>query len=76
MDKEDVVHIYIGILANVDVPRDCHTEKSKSEREKQTSCNVIYTWNLEKRYRRTYLHGRNRDTDTENEYMNTNQGKG
>ena len=44
MDKEDVVHIYIGILANVDVPRDCHTEKSKSEREKQTSCNVIYTY--------------------------------
>ena len=49
MDKEDVVHIYNGILLSnkkeqncaicrdVDGPRDCHTEWSKSEGEKQIS---------------------------------------
>ena len=49
MDKEDVVHKYNGILLSnkkerncaicrdVDEPRDCHTERSKSEREKQIS---------------------------------------
>ena len=46
MDKEDVVHIYNGILlshkktnnaicSNMDGPRDSQTEWSKSEREKQ-----------------------------------------
>ena len=47
MDKEDVAHIYNGILlshnkkrnwvicSEMDGPRDCHTEWSKSEREKQ-----------------------------------------
>ena len=47
MDKEDVVHIYNGILLShikgwnwvifrdVDGSRDCHTEWNKSEREKQ-----------------------------------------
>ena len=46
MDKEDVVHIYNGILLShkkernwvicrdMDGPRDCHTERSKTEREK------------------------------------------
>ena len=49
MDKEDVAHIYNGILLNhqkewnwvrwsdVDEPRVCHSEGSKSEREKQIS---------------------------------------
>ena len=47
MDKEDVVHVYNGILLShkkepnwvicrdVDGPRDCHTKGSKSERERQ-----------------------------------------
>ena len=49
MDKEDVVHIYNGILLShkrkwnwvicrdVDGPRVCHTEESKSARKKQIS---------------------------------------
>ena len=49
MDKEDVEHTYKGILLNhkkelnwvicrdVDQPGVCHTEGSKSEREKQMS---------------------------------------
>ena len=63
MDKESVVHIYNGILLShkkeqnsaicrdVDGPRDCHTESSKSEREKQISYNIEYMWNVEKWYR-------------------------
>ena len=60
MDKEVVVHIYNGILLShkeewncaicrhMDGPRDCHTEWSKLEREKQISYNITYMWNLEK----------------------------
>ena len=32
-------------------------------------------WNLEKRYRRTSLQGRNRDTDVENKRMASKGGK-
>ena len=51
MDKDDVVHIYNGILlghkkewnnpicSNMDGPRDCHTEWSQTEKDKyMTSC--------------------------------------
>ena len=52
-------------------PRECHTEWSKSEREKQISYNNAYMWNLEKCYRCSYLQSRNRDTDVENKCMDT-----
>ena len=73
-----MVHINNGILLSqkkewnnaicrdVDRPTDCHTEWSKSEREKPTSYSIVYKWNLEKQYRWTYLQSRNRDTDVEN----------
>ena len=32
----------------MDGPRGCHTEGSKSKREKQVSYNKAYIWNLEK----------------------------
>ena len=62
MDKEDVVHIYHsnGILlshkkewnnaiySDMDGPRDCHTEWSKSDRERQISYDITYMWNLRK----------------------------
>ena len=63
MGKEDVVHIYNGILLghknelncatcrDVDGSRVCHTERSKSERQKQISYINTYMWNLEKWYR-------------------------
>ena len=53
-----MTHIYNGILlshkkkwnwvicSEVDGPRDCHTESSKSEREKQILCANTYIWNL------------------------------
>ena len=37
-----------AICRDVDGLRDCHTEQSKSETEKQTSYNTAYMWNLEK----------------------------
>ena len=59
MDKEDVVHIYNGILllshknernnaicSNMDGPRDDHTKESKSERERQIPYGITYMWNL------------------------------
>ena len=87
MDKEEVVHIYNGILLNhkkgknwvicwdVDGSRDCHTEWGKSEREKQISYINTCIWNLEKRYRWTGLQGRSWDTDIENKHMDTKGGK-
>ena len=53
-----MVHIYNGILlshknewnnaicSNMDGPKDYHTEWSKSDRERQTPCNITYMWNL------------------------------
>ena len=58
MDKEDVVHIYNGILlshkkelnnaicSNMDRPRDYHIKQSKSERERQIPYDITYIWNL------------------------------
>ena len=60
MDKEDVVHIYNGILlghkkeqnnaicSNMDGPRDCHTKWSKSDTERRISYDIAYMWNLKK----------------------------
>ena len=53
-----MVHIYNGILlghkknqnnaicSNMDGPRDCHTEWSKSDRERQIPYDITYMWNL------------------------------
>ena len=83
LDKEDVVHVYNGILfshkkernwvicRDVDGPGDCHTEQSKSEREKQILYTNVYMWNLNNWYRQSYLQGRGGDTDVENKRMDT-----
>ena len=88
MDKEDVLHIYNGILLShkkewnsvicrdMDGPRECYTEWSKSEREKQILYNNAYMWNLEKWYRWSYLQSRNRDTEVENKCMDTKEERG
>ena len=61
MEKEDVAHIYNGILLShkkkqnwvicieVDGPRLCHAEWSKSEREKQILYANTHIWNLKKK---------------------------
>ena len=60
MDKAYVVHIYNRILlslkrkqnnaicSNKDGPRDCHTEWSKSDTERQISYDIVYMQNLNK----------------------------
>ena len=85
--KKNVVHVYNGILLShkkewnwvicrdVNGPRDCHTEESKSEGEKQILYINACMWNLEKRYRWTGLQGKNRDTDVENKRIDTKVGK-
>ena len=54
MDKEDVVYIYNWILfsykkeqnnavcSNMDEPRDCHTEWSKSDTKRQMKHDIAY----------------------------------
>ena len=61
MDKEDVVHIYNGLLlshkkerncvicSQVDGPRICQSEVSQ-KKEKHISYINAYIWNLEKLY--------------------------
>ena len=61
MDKEDMVHVYNTILinhqkewnkamdpccSNMNGPRKCHTEWSKSDREGKISYDIPYLWNL------------------------------
>ena len=58
MDKEDVLHIYNGILlshekeqnnvicSNMDATRDYHTKWNKSERERQIPYDITYMWVL------------------------------
>ena len=58
----------------MDGPRDCHTEWSKSERERQVSCDIDYMGNLKKGYKWTYLQNRNRVT--ENLWLPRMKGRG
>ena len=39
-----------AICSHMDGPRDCHTESSKSDRERQIYDNT-YMWNLKERYK-------------------------
>ena len=77
-----MVHMYNGILlshkkewnnaicSNMDGPRDCHTEWSKSDWERQIY-DITYVWNLKKGYKWIYLQNRNRVADVENKLMVT-----
>ena len=70
MDKEDVVHIYNGILFNhkkeqnnvtcshMDGPRDYHTKWSKSDRERQILYDITCMWYLKNntKEKRTHRH--------------------
>ena len=59
MDKEEVAHIYSGILlshkkeqnnaicGNIDLPRDCHTEWRESDRGRQIY-DITYMWTHKK----------------------------
>ena len=54
---------------------ECHTEKGKSEREKQILHINTYTWNLGKWHRQSCLQSRNIDTDIGNLCVDTRGDK-
>ena len=87
MNKEVVVHVHNAILlshkkkqnwvilSDVDKPRVCQTEWSKSEGEIQILYIYTYVWNLEKWYWWTYLQDKNQDADAEKGLVDT-EGEG
>ena len=86
MDKEDVVHIYNiislshktewsnTICSNMNGPRDCHTEWSKSERERE----IWYCLYVEskKGYKWAHLQNRDRVTGVKNQLKVTRDKEG
>ena len=52
-------------------PRDCHTEWSKSDRERQISYDITYMWNLKNDTNELIYKTENRLTDLENKLMVT-----
>ena len=81
MDKEVVVHIHNGILLiykkehiwvrsnEVDEPRVCYAEWSKSERERQLQYINTYIWNIERWYWWAYMQDNNGKADTKNRLL-------
>ena len=56
-------------------PREYYTKWSKSDRERQMSYDITYTWNLKKWYKWTYLQNINRLTDIEKKLEVTKGGR-
>ena len=87
MDKEDVVHLYNGILSvhkkewnnaicsNMDGPRDYYIKRSKSEKDKH-HMTQLYSESKKKWHKWTYLQNRNRLIDIENKSMVTEGERG
>ena len=50
MEYDSAIKITVNnvICNNMDGPRDHYTERSKSDREKQITCDIAYIWNLKK----------------------------
>ena len=63
-----------AVCSHMDGPRDCHTEWSKSEKNKYHD--IVYMWNLKKCHKWTYLQNRNRLTDIDNKLMVTKGERG
>ena len=53
----------------MDGPGDCHTDWSKSEREKQIPYINAHIWNLKRWYRWFYLQIRNTDVENKHGYQ-------
>ena len=70
MDYYSAIKKNIWVSPNeVDEPKACYTEWSKSEREKQIPYINTYIWNLERWYWWAYLQGSSRDADRENKLV-------
>ena len=87
MDKEDVVHIYNGILlshkkewnnaiySNMDGPRDYHTKWSKSDGERQISYVITSMWNLVKNDTNELIYKTETDSQISKSNLWTPKGK-
>ena len=85
MDKEDVVHIYSGILFSYKRNKFESTEvrwmnlepviQNEVTQKEKNKCNIAYMWSLEKWYRWTYLQRRNRVSDIENNRVVSSGGR-
>ena len=62
-----------AICSSMDGPRDYHSKWSKSDRERQTSYNIIYMWNPTKWYKLTYCKA---ETDSQTSQTNLGLPKG
>ena len=69
---------HIWVTSNkVDETGSYYTEWSKSERERQILYINAYIWNLEGRYRQSYMQGSKGDTDVKNRFVDTvGEGEG
>ena len=56
----DIKRMKYAIFRDMDKPRDCHTEWTESDTERQISYDVTNIWNLKKEYKWTYLQNRSR----------------
>ena len=76
MDKEYVVYIYNGLLlilkkewnnvicSNMDGPKECYIERTKSDREGETSYGTPYMWNLKRNDTNEFTYKIERDPQT------------
>ena len=89
MDKEDVVHIYDGILlrhwkewnnaiwSNMYGPRECHTKWNQSDRRGEISYDIPYIWNLKRNdTNELILNRKSIFPDLENEFIVAGDGAG
>ena len=51
-------------LSNRDGPRDCHTERSKSDRETEILYNIPYMQNLKRTYANEHIYKTETDSQT------------
>ena len=57
-------------------PRDCHTEWSKSDRERQISYDITYMWNLKKKGTNELIYKAETDSQTLEANLWLPKGKG
>ena len=48
----------------MDGPRDCHTEWSKSDRERELSYDIAYMWNLKRNDTNEFIYKTETDSQT------------
>ena len=55
---------YWPICSNMDGPRDCHTEWSKSDREREILYDIAYMWNLKRNDTNEHIYKTEMDSET------------